>query len=226
MYVADVVAFLQQQLTEPAILFGHSAGGAVALSAAAQKPELTRATIVGDSPIDMDWLIEWMTSEGFKEYFSALQKIAELSHSSIQEIERKISNIPVQIPGQELPIRYAESPGVDGINIQQLAITLSQMDPGVLEYHATGRVFEFLDGIDVDDILAKISCPLLLLQANPSLGGMMTNDVVNHIQSKVPWAQHAFLETCGHDLGLNQWEVAPLLRHLMSFLDALRIDEC
>ncbi len=220
-YVADVAQFLQQQLAEPAILFGHSAGGAVALNVAAQIPGHVKAVIIGDSPIDLKVLIGWMTSDGFKRHFSALQKIAELEDRSVQEIAGEIGNISVQVPGQDVQIRYGDSPGVDEIHIQQLAITLSQMDPGVLEYHATGRAKEFLEGFDLDEILEKIECPILLLQGNPSLGGMMTDDVVNHIKSRLPGAVHSLLEAFGHGLGLDIWEVSSLLRSMMSFLDML-----
>lgn len=220
-YVDDVAGFLQQQLDEPAVLFGDSAGGMVALAVAAQFPEFVRAVIVGDSPLDMDVLVAWMTSDGFKHLFSVFHKIAGLKDRSIKEIEREIGDIPIQVPGQETTIRYGDSPGVDAINIQGLAITLSQMDPGVLEYHATGRAIEFLDGYDLDDFLEKIACPILLVQANPTLGGMMTDAVVNHVKSNFPGVQHAYLEAYGHSLGLGTWEVAPLLRPVMSFLDSL-----
>ena len=220
-YFADVEKFLQQQLDEPAILFGLSAGGNVALSVAAQCPEHVRAIIVGDSPIDMDVLVEWMTSEGFQHYFSALRELSGSGHS-IAELTRQIADIPIQIPGQDTRIRYGDSPGVDAIQIQQLAITLSHMDPDVLEYHAEGRAREFLEGFDLDKVLERITCPVLLLQGNPSLGGMMTNEAVKHVQSILPNAMHVLIETAGHDLGLiDTWEVSPLLRAVTSFLESL-----
>jgi len=219
-YAADVVKFLQQQLDEPAILFGESAGGMVALGVAAQRPELVRAIVVGDSPIDMNVLVGWMTSEGFQHYFSALRELSGLDHS-IAELTRQIADIPIQVPGQDTRIRYGDSPGVDAIQIQQLAITLSHMDPGVLEYHAEGRAREFLEGFDLDKVLGRITSPVLLLQGNPSLGGMMTNEAVKHVQSILPNAMHVLIETAGHDLGLDTWEVSPLLRAVTSFLGSL-----
>ena len=220
-YVADVEKFLQQQLDEPAMLFGLSAGGLVALSVAAQCPELVMAIIVGDSPIDMDVLVEWMTSEGFQHYFSALRELAGLD-LSIVELTRQIADIPIQVPGQDTRIRYGDSPGVDAIQIQQLAITLSHMDPGVLEYHAEGRAREFLEGFDLDKVLERRTSPVLLLQGNPLLGGMMTNEAVKHVQSFLPDALQVLIETAGHDLGLlDTWEVSPLLRAVTSFLGSL-----
>jgi pimeloyl-ACP methyl ester carboxylesterase len=47
------------------------------------------------------------------------------------------------------------------------------MDPGVLEYHAEGRAREFIEGFDLDKILERITSPVLLLQGNHSLGGII-----------------------------------------------------
>jgi pimeloyl-ACP methyl ester carboxylesterase len=219
-YGSDVEQFLRQQLDKPAILFGMSAGGAVALAVAAKCPELVRAIVLGDPPIDMDVLVKWMTSEGFKYWFSALRALAGME-LSIAELTRRIADIPVQAPNQGTQIRYGDSPDVDTIQIYELAITLSQMDPGVLEYHAEGRASEFLEGFDLDKILERITCPILLLQGNTSLGGMMTNEVVKHVQSILPNAMHVFIGTAGHGLGLDTWEVFPLIRAVTSFLESL-----
>ena len=48
-YASDVVAFIESHLSAPAAIFGHSLGGMVEISIAANKPDLVRALIVGDS---------------------------------------------------------------------------------------------------------------------------------------------------------------------------------
>jgi pimeloyl-ACP methyl ester carboxylesterase len=221
-YVADVVKFLQQQLAEPAILFGESAGGLIALGAGAQCPELVRAIIVGDSPIDMDRLGEWMTSEGFMYYFSALRALSRLD-LPIADLIIQIADIPFKVPGQKDPLRFGDRPDIDVVNIQQLALTLNQMDPGVLEYHAEGRATEFIEGFDLDKSLESITSPVLLLQANPSLGGMMTDEAVEHVRSILPNVVHLYIEAAGHDLGLETWEVSPLIRAVTSFLGSCEL---
>jgi pimeloyl-ACP methyl ester carboxylesterase len=50
-YAEDTNAFLWQQVSEPAVIFGHSLGGMVALLVAAQCPEKIHAVVVGDSPL-------------------------------------------------------------------------------------------------------------------------------------------------------------------------------
>ena len=49
----------------------------------------------------------------------------------------------------------------------------------------------------------------------------MTNDVVKHVQSILPNTVHVLIETAGHGLGMDTWEVAPLIRAVTSFLESL-----
>src|SRR5439155_2110524 len=50
-YVRDTAAFLAGVLAEPAVVYGHSLGGEVAVMLAAQHPEVVRAVVVGDAPL-------------------------------------------------------------------------------------------------------------------------------------------------------------------------------
>ena len=50
-YVDDTAAFLASVVREPAIVYGHSLGGEVAVMLAAQHSDLVRALIVGDAPL-------------------------------------------------------------------------------------------------------------------------------------------------------------------------------
>lgn len=52
-YAADLRAFLDLRVARPAVLFGHSLGGMIALLAAARDPRLARAVILGDTPLDL-----------------------------------------------------------------------------------------------------------------------------------------------------------------------------
>jgi len=52
-YAADIAAFLQQVVEQPAVLFGHSLGGQVATLVAASRPLLVRGLVIGDAPCDL-----------------------------------------------------------------------------------------------------------------------------------------------------------------------------
>jgi pimeloyl-ACP methyl ester carboxylesterase len=218
-YVDDVISFLQNQINEPAVIFGLSTGGAVAFWAAGKCPERVRAVIAGDPPNDLNMLLPWMTSREFTNWFTAERQLAGLD-LTIDELIKRISAIPVQISGQTAPILYGDRKDVDIIDICQLAIMLKHLDPGVLEYHAEGRATEFLEGFDLDRLLGSIKCPVLLLQADPALSGMVSDENVAHIQSVLPNLVHVLIQK-DHGLGLDTWEVAPLMRAVTCFLDSV-----
>jgi len=151
---------------------------------AALQPELVKAVIVGNTPVDLDWLISWMTKHLFT--ISHLFESFGADHS-ILELVRKIADISIQIPGEDKRIRIGDIPGMDLLHIREMATMLSCLDHGVFEYHAEGRAQEFLEGFDLEQIFNRIACPVLLLQANPSKGGMMTDKSVKLVN---PFARY------------------------------------
>jgi pimeloyl-ACP methyl ester carboxylesterase len=219
-YGKDLISFMKHQVTEPVILFGNSAGGLVALDAAAKAPECVKAIVLGDSPIDIEWLLGWMNSPGFEALFSAFRALASSNHT-IADMVGELAAIPVMVQDQEAPIRYGDQPGVDSTDLRQLAITLRELDPDVLEYHAEGRAEEYLEGLDLDRALESITCPVLLVQGNPALGGMMTDRSVEHALSRLDRGYHVLVKEAGHDLGMDRWDVGPLLRTVTAFLDSI-----
>jgi pimeloyl-ACP methyl ester carboxylesterase len=220
LYGKDILSFLGYEFEEPVILFGMSAGGLVALDVAAQAPDKVSAVIVGDSPIDIGLLKTWMKSEQFTDFYSALRNLAG-SGKPLEQISNDLAEIQVNIPGEQEPVRYGDQPGVNALELRQFAKTLSMLDPGVLDYHAEGRADEFFAGFDLDEMLPNITCPVLLAQGNPNLGGMMTDESVDYVLAELPDATHVLIEGAGHDLILNTWKERSLLRAIFTFLDTL-----
>lgn len=219
-YGKDILSFLTYEFDEPVILFGMSAGGLAALDAAAQAPGKVKAVIVGDSPIDINLLKTWMKSEAFMDLFSSFRDLAGLE-KPLEELSNDLAEILVNIPGEKEPIRYADQPGVDALELRNFAKTLSMMDPGVLDYHAEGQADEYLAGFDLETMLPRITCPVLLIQGNPDLGGMMTDDSVEYALAMLPDAISVLIEGSGHDLLMNNWKEQSLLWAIFTFLDTL-----
>ena len=67
-------------------------------------------------------------------------------------------------------MRYGDLPGVDNEHLLGWAETLSQVDPDVAQYHAEGRMDEYVQHVDLDAAMKRVSCPVLLLQADPAQG--------------------------------------------------------
>jgi pimeloyl-ACP methyl ester carboxylesterase len=219
-YGKDLLSFLNHEFIEPVILFGMSAGGLVALDVAAQAPGRVKALILGETPIDFKWLKTLMKSDEFISLFSAFRDLAGLD-KSLAHIYNDLRKIPVQIPGEIETVRYEDQPGLDAIDLLRFAKTLCMLDPAVLDYHAEGRVDEFLEGFELEEMLHNITCPVLLVQANPNLGGMMTDESVDFAMAVLPNATHVLIEETGHDLGLDTWEINPLLKVIVGFLETL-----
>jgi len=71
-YAKDIVAFEKSKLDQPAVLIGHSLGGAVAVYIAANYPELTRAAVLCDPAL----FAEALRIPEWSEAFSAWRQIA------------------------------------------------------------------------------------------------------------------------------------------------------
>jgi len=200
--VEDIAVFLQDMVAEPAALFGHSAGGVAALMIGARLPEKVRAIIVGDSPIDLDSHIAQMSKEEMKQYWANKRDL-------------------LGRPMEELMSALVES-SYDESRLRYSARTLSQVDPEVLDFHAEGRTKEFFRNVDMDALLRRISCPVLLLQGDPMQGGMISDHEMEYVKSIIPEISNIVIHGEGHSLGLYTWNVAPLLRAVMNFLESLR----
>ena len=167
-YAGDVSAFLRREVGAPAVLFGHSLGGWVALLIAARHPELARAVIVGDSA-------------RFAEQIDPTMAIDYLA------------DLPLAMRG--------------------LSQAMDQADPDVLAAFRDGRL---VASYEPEASLPRIACPVLLLQADPARGALMTDDDVARALPLLPQAEHAKLEGVGH--GLHVENAEPVLAAVTSFL--------
>ena len=66
--------------------------------------------------------------------------------------------------------------------------------------------------------LWQVSCPVLLLQGDPSRGGDLQDSDVQQALSLLADGLHVRLEDTGHDLGLGAPDATPLLNAITGFL--------
>jgi len=200
-YVDDVVMFLERQLVDRAILFGHSLGGWIALLVAAQQKKRVEALILGDPPLNLD---RFLAIESSKERIDMWRKM------------RGLADLGLTVP--ELASALADSP-FSG-EARSWAKTLSQVDPDAAQYHAEGRLEEYVEKVDVEGALRQLRCPVLLVQGDPSQGGLVSDEDVERVLALLADGAYVRLDGKGHDLGLSTWEVAPLLRGIVRFLES------
>jgi pimeloyl-ACP methyl ester carboxylesterase len=195
-YADDVAALLASHIPAPALVCGHSLGGMVALMVAAQAPERVRALVLGDAPLDwrhwrsilqasVDRLIAWRDLAAAQ---LPLPAIVAALHAS-----------PVELPGQPTPRPAHEVFGWDAPWFTGMAQNLSHLDPNTLTLLITD-VEQAARGYELAVLLPAIQCPVLLLQADPTQGALMTDADVQHAVAVLAHPTHVQLHGVGHPL--------------------------
>jgi pimeloyl-ACP methyl ester carboxylesterase len=193
-YADDIIAFLRQRLPEPAYIFGHSLGGMVALLVAAQYPEGVRAVAVGDAPLSgeawrkllqqsQDRLAAWRDLSGGQKPMAELTEI--------------LKDSPVEVPGRSSPVPLREVVGEDSPVFEWLATNMIQNDPDMLTA-LLDRFETTAAGYEMDIVLPAIKCPVLLIQADPAKGGLMTDAEVEQAWPLLAHPSHVRLEGVSH----------------------------
>ncbi len=189
-YADDTIAFLRQQIPEPAIIFGHSLGEMVALLTAAHCPDRIRAVVVGDAPLTAEC---WLTHlRHTRDNLVAWRDLAGGAHT-LEEIN-------------------------DAVGDPWLAQNLYQNDPDMLTI-LIDEPENAATGYDIALVLLSIPCPVLLLQADPKAGGILTDAEVEQGLTLLSKPTHIQLEGVGH--GLHNDQKDAVLQALTDFLKSL-----
>jgi pimeloyl-ACP methyl ester carboxylesterase len=195
-YAEDLLALLHDGVETPTSILGHSIGGLAALSVAAQAPQLVRALVLEDPPIH--FRDTRLVDHPFHAYFAALFEILR-SRPSVDDISRHLA---------------ARQPHADPAIIAARAAVLSQVDPDVIEMLLS---HEQMDGYDMDQVMAHVRCPVLLLQADPAQGAALEDDDVTYAQDHLGQCEVVHFSGVGHNIHLEAPErmVEALTRFLL-----------
>ena len=210
-YSDDVAQFLRDRVGAPAVVFGHSLGGAIAMSVGSHHPELVRALILGDNRI----VIRRLHHPMYTALFSGLRELAR-TDGSIEEIAAGIGRIMLPVHGTDDSIAIRNLPGNDEAYLLAWARCVQQADPDTYDMILDGSSLEGWDG---EVVLRGITCPTLLLQATTELGGLMSDADVALAAQLLPHHTHVKFRNLGHALFIQQPE--PVLRAVTNFLESL-----
>ena len=211
-YAEDVIAFLREVVRNPAYIFGHSLGGMVALLAAAQFPAGARAVAVGDAPLTR---LSWQTA--LPQGLDRIIAWRDLSggQQPLEAVIEMLKNAPQEVPGQSEPVPMREVYGEDHGVFSWLATNLVQSDPDLLTA-IIERYEDTVAGYEMESVLPAIQCPVLLLQADPEAGGLMTDAEVAQALPLLARASHVRLEGVSHVLHNERKE--PVVTALQEFI--------
>ncbi len=209
-YSEDIAQLLRERISMPAVLFGHSLGGMLAMWVGAHHPELVRALILGDNMI----VIRQLRNPMYTALFSGLRDLARAGGST-EQIARGIGQIVLPVPsGGSVSIR--ELPGNDEAYLLSWARCVQLADAETYEMTLDGSSLEGWDG---ETVLRGITCSTLLLQGTPELGGLMSDSDVALATRLLPHHTHVKFRNLGHALFIQQPE--PVLRAVTNFLESL-----
>ncbi|UUO04348.1 alpha/beta hydrolase [Blastopirellula sp. J2-11] len=213
-YVEDAIRTLVDQTETPAVIYGHSLGAMVAVAAAAEAPDLVRAIILEDPPFET--MGSRIFSTPLHSYFTAAQRLAG-SNKPLEQLARDVAQLEYVDPISKTAIRQGDLR--DPAALRFTAKCLSQLDPAVLEPIVAGA---WLEGYDRAEILRRIRCPVLLLQADIEAGGMLTPEDAAAVKSSIADCTTVKLSGVSHLMHSAQPQKISDAIH--NFLESLEVD--
>ena len=210
-YAEDVARLIRERVPGPAVIFGHSLGGMLAMWIAGHHPELVRALVLGDNMI----IARRLGNPMYTALFSGLRDLARTG-GSVEQIAAGIGKIVLPVPGTEESVSIRELPGNDEAYLLSWARCVQQADADVYDMTLDGSALDSWDG---ETALRGIVCPTLLLQATPELGGLMSDADVALATRLLAHHTHVQMRNLGHALFIQQPE--PVLRAVTNFLESL-----
>ena len=207
-FAQDISEFIAARLPNGSAVFGHSLGAMVALGVAARENCGVGALIVGDTMISP---AKFATSM-YAPLFRQLHALMEIGGSQ-EELARGIGKISLEVPGIPESLHIEELPGNDQATLSEWARAAMLADPDALAMMVDGTAYT---DWRAHDILPRISCPTLLLQGNPELGALLSDEDVNIARRLLPHVECVKFPLLGHALFMQQ--PAPVLRAITTFL--------
>jgi pimeloyl-ACP methyl ester carboxylesterase len=210
-YVPDLVDYLRLGLSEPAVMIGHSLGGNLATALAAEAPERVRAVVLEDPPLVMAG--PRLADTPFLSTFRVFIRHAG-SDRPVSEIAAAMAEARVQVPGRAELVRFGDVR--DAVSLRFSATCLKHLDPEVLQWPLNHR---WLEGSDVESTLGRIEAPTLLIQADPSVGGILPDAEAKAAATRIRECLHVKLPGIGHNIHSTATEA--FMRLVLPFLGSL-----
>jgi len=194
----DTTKFITECIKQSTNLFGYSLGGWVSIWCTSQIPDMVSSVILFDPPINIKGIIDRFMSEPYRESNRKYQKLCG------QPVEEVLNVLRQDIASwrDETLKMYAES--------------YIYCDPRCFDVWLEDEI-SFFEGFDIDQCLREVSCDALFIQADPAMGGQVSDNDVQQIMELNSSITHQKIEGIGHNLD----KVNLLINATVGFLESL-----
>jgi pimeloyl-ACP methyl ester carboxylesterase len=183
-YPTEVVEFLREVVREPAYIIGHSLGAVTAVGVSGTAPELVAAAVLEDPPL---YTRDWFDESPFAPSFQAALDIRN-KNLSVKDTAIEIKKIDDQSSDEKIVMR---------------AIAVNKTAPEVWTVVIEGRS---ATDSEPDELLQKAKSPILLMQANPDLGGAMRDVEATRTIDLLEQGRYVKWDDVGHGMHDEQPE--------------------
>jgi len=190
--VEDLVAFVKALNLDKPILLGHSMGAITALLLAAKYPSLPKAILLEDPPP------LW-----------AFDPLSLFDASWAAKTHQWLDKIKTQTRAEIIAEEWAKSP----------RWSEAEMGPWAdskMQFHLNGLDKVKPVAVDLPTLLPQVTCPVLLITADPVLLSAVTAEQAKALQGLVPQTQVAHIANSGHSIRRDQFDA--YLAAVRSFL--------
>lgn len=179
---SDTMDFIKRNIGEPAVLIGHSGGAIASLVVASRIPEWIKSLIVIDPPIFLHE--ESVKTIYIYNYFLGVYDLLTQKWTADELFSELFPNIDDE--GR----RYLES-------------NFSTLDPEFVKILLEDR---YLDGMDTQAVLEKITCPTLMIYGEIDKGAVVRESDADFFRAHIPNGKAVQVKDAGHLIHLDQLE--------------------
>lgn len=188
-FVQDVVSFLRNIVKERAVLLGHSYGAITALLAGLPGKDFCRALVLEDPPLGLR-RPEEQPANPYQDYFTWVYQMRQADFTLDQMLDAMAER----------------NPGAPREAFLPWAQNIAWLDPAFVLSLIIGDRRQAMAGVDYQQRIQGIACPVLMLQADPVKGAALTDVDLDFFLSNCPQTKVVKFPGAGHGIHDEQTE--------------------